>query len=53
MDKTAPEAARELGIAGLRLRKWLRNEYPRPAIEKNTRWIITPAMMEAARRHFV
>jgi len=53
MDKTAPEAAKELRVTERKLRTWLRKEYSRPAIEKNARWIVTPAMMEAARRHFV
>jgi len=53
MDKTAPEAAKELGVSGLKLRNWLRKVYPRPEIEKNTRWIVTPEMMEAARRQLI
>jgi hypothetical protein len=53
MDKTAPEAAKELDMTGRKLRSWLRQEYPRPAIEKNHRWVVTPEMMAAARRELV
>jgi hypothetical protein len=46
------DLARELGIDGKRLRQWLRRTYPRMASEKHTAWVLSDAMVRAARRHF-
>lgn len=50
-DVTTPsDLARELGVDGLTLRKWLRKEFPRPEVEKYTRWVVTAEQADAARR---
>jgi malate synthase len=48
-----PEAlAQEIGISGKVLRAWLRKEHPRAKEQKNTAWLITPAVATEARKAF-
>ncbi len=46
------ELAEELGISGKTLRGWLREQYPRPAIERHSWWTLTSAQVAAARKRF-
>lgn len=49
----APKAlADEIGIDAKVLRSYLRKEYPRTPEVKNTSWIITPEVADAARAKF-
>jgi malate synthase len=49
---TPKKLAAELGISPKKLRDFLRLTFPRDFIDKNTAWVLTPDMVEAARKHF-
>lgn len=46
------ELAEELEVDPKTLRGFLRKEFPRPAGEKNTSWVLTEEMAAKAREHF-
>lgn len=52
MEVTPNELAAELGITPLKLRSFLRDEFKRPAWERNSHWVITLPMIVAAARKF-
>ena len=41
--------AQELAISPKTLRAWLRKTFPRPSVEKGTRWVLTERERAAAR----
>jgi hypothetical protein len=46
---TADDLALEVGKSPKTVRAWLRENFPRPAHEKNKPWNVTVAMQQAAR----
>jgi hypothetical protein len=46
------ELAAQLGVSPRALRDWLRRTYPRGPVEQGSRWDLTRAQSDAARRHF-
>lgn len=46
------DLAKELDISPKVLRSFLRKEFPRATSEKNTSWVLTQGMVEAATEHF-
>jgi hypothetical protein len=51
-DVTAERIARLIGVSGKSLRKFLRNNFPRPEAQKGDPWYLTPEMIIAATRHY-
>jgi hypothetical protein len=49
---SAHDLASELGVECERLRDWRRSEYPDPAADHDLTSHLSPAQVEAARRHF-
>lgn len=49
---TPKALAEEIGIDAKVLRAYLRKEFPRPVEVKNTTWIVTPEVADAAREKF-
>jgi hypothetical protein len=47
------DLALELDIDAKTLRGWLRKEFPRPTDKKNTSWVLTDDVADAAREHFL
>ena len=53
MIETNPdELAKKLGVSGVKLRTWLRTNFPRSQKQKNKPWVITLDMIIKAARHF-
>jgi hypothetical protein len=47
------DLALELDIDAKTLRGWLRKEFPRPTDKKNTSWVLSEDVADAAREHFL
>ena len=48
----AEDFAKDIGVAGLKLRNYLRKNFPRPEYLRYTAWKITPSIEKSARQHF-
>ena len=49
---TPVDLAAQLKVEPVKIRRFLRSEFPRSEVEKGQRWTLTPEMVSAVRAHF-
>jgi hypothetical protein len=52
LDTNPDELGKAVGVSGEKMRKFLRDKFPRPQKDKNKPWDITLDMIVQATRHF-